>query len=100
MRETVAVQAPTGSGKTLAFLLAVAARLVDAGHGHGSQPEAPLALCLAPTRELALQTLRAAKPLQQLFGLRTACLYGGVDKEPQRQLLRKHPHIVIATPGR
>lgn len=95
-----AVQAPTGSGKTLAFLLPAAARLVDAGHGHHSRPEGPLALVFAPTRELAVQTHRAAKPLQALCGLRACCIYGGADREAQKGLLARSPHIVVATPGR
>lgn len=94
------LQAATGSGKTLAFLLTAAARLADSGHGLSSHSEGPRALCLAPTRELVLQTFREAKPLQRLFGLRAACVHGGVDKEQQRRILLKHPHVLIATPGR
>ena len=96
----IATQAPTGSGKTLAFLLPMAARLCDLGHGHHSHPEAPLGLCLTPTRELALQTLRAAAPLRALRGLRSACVYGGEAKPAQVQRLATQPHLLVATPGR
>jgi superfamily II DNA/RNA helicase len=70
------VQAPTGSGKTLAFLLPLAARLVEQGHDAQSRPAGPLALVLAPTRELAVQTLQAAKPLRPVAGLRAVCVHG------------------------
>ena len=50
------VSAQTGSGKTVAFGLAMAARLLEVG-GNGPA-RAPLALVIAPTRELALQVSR------------------------------------------
>ncbi len=54
---------------------------------------------LVPTRELALQVSAVARSLSHT-GLRTACVYGGVPKEPQVQLLSRRPHVVVATPGR
>ncbi|NND76008.1 MAG: DEAD/DEAH box helicase, partial [Ilumatobacter sp.] len=47
----VAGRAPTGSGKTLGFGLPLVAGLVDA------RPKRPVALVLAPTRELAEQIM-------------------------------------------
>ena len=51
------VSAQTGSGKTIAFGLAMAATLLE-GAEHFRPAGAPLALIIAPTRELALQVQR------------------------------------------
>jgi superfamily II DNA/RNA helicase len=93
-------QAPTGSGKTLAYLLPIASALVAHGHSALSTPAGPVALVLAPTHELAQQIARAAAPLKRLQGLRTCCVHGGVDKAAQAAELARHPHILVATPGR
>jgi superfamily II DNA/RNA helicase len=86
----VVIEAPTGSGKTLAFLLPILERL---------QPRnAPQALVVAPTRELAIQI---ASVLRGLDGrVRSALLYGGVSYARQTKELRARPQIVIGTPGR
>lgn len=99
-RCTPPLQAPTGSGKTLAFVLPMAVRLVEAGHGHTTRPAGPAALAVAPTRELALQTLRAFAPLKRTAGLRCTCVYGGVDRAGQIAALAQNPHALVATPGR
>lgn len=57
-------------------------------------------LVLAPTRELAMQVAATCRLVRKLTGLRTACVFGGVPKEQQAELLQKKPHIVVATPGR
>src|ERR1700694_4008484 len=84
--------AQTGSGKTAAFALPIAERLT---HGRGVR-----GLILSPTREIALQT----KAFLDLFGanhaLTTVCLIGGVKLKPQTDGLKKHPDVVVATPGR
>jgi ATP-dependent RNA helicase DDX52/ROK1 len=62
-RELLAI-APTGSGKTLAFLLPIVAALRQAhNEGGAAWPDAPKALCLSPTHELAGQTARVLKRL-------------------------------------
>ncbi len=55
----------------------------EAGHSSTTLPEGPLALVLAPTRELAMQVAHQARHVRSLTGLRTACVYGGVTKEAQ-----------------
>jgi ATP-dependent RNA helicase DeaD len=70
------VSAQTGSGKTVAFGLAMAPQLLGAD-GTAHPPAAPLALIIAPTRELALQVSRE---LAWLFGqtqVRVATCVGG-----------------------
>ena len=51
------VSAQTGSGKTVAFGLAMAAELLGE-EGQLPPPRLPMALIIAPTRELALQVSR------------------------------------------
>lgn len=60
----------------------------------------PRILILVPTRELAAQVAAQARQLRAVSGLATACLYGGVPKESQVELLQKNPQIIVATCGR
>lgn len=83
--------AQTGTGKTAAFGIPMIQRLMQL-HCNG--------LVLAPTRELALQVESVLSKLSHSFGLRTAVLIGGASMHNQIQALRKHPRIIIATPGR
>ena len=69
-----------------------------------AQPKAnigePIALVLAPTRELAMQTAEVAEKSGTLCSIYSACIYGGAPKGPQYAALRKGAQIVVATPGR
>jgi ATP-dependent RNA helicase RhlB len=96
----VAGQAQTGTGKTAAFLVAVMNRLLTQPARAERTQADPRAVILAPTRELAIQIDKDAKALGRTTGLRTALIYGGVDYDKQRELLREGTDIVIATPGR
>lgn len=58
------VSAQTGSGKTVAFGIAIAPELLGDAERMGRASE-PLALCVAPTRELAIQVSRE---LEWLYG--------------------------------
>lgn len=73
--------AKTGSGKTLAFLLPMFRHVLD-------QPplesgDGPIALLMAPTRELALQTYNEARKFAKVLDLRVACIYGGSNISDQ-----------------
>ena len=123
------VTAPTGSGKTLAFLLpgvpracekvrALAARdetAGDDGCGSGAKDGGdasagasrrvarPIMVVICPTRELAKQVRSVARPLRRLFGLHSACVYGGSDISKQIEKLQneeKPVHLLVGTPGR
>ncbi|HBK56261.1 MAG TPA: ATP-dependent RNA helicase RhlB [Xanthomonadales bacterium] len=96
----VAGQAQTGTGKTLAFLVALANRLLSHPALAERKPEDPRALILAPTRELAIQIHKDAQAFAAESGLRFALVYGGVDYDKQRELLRAGADVIIATPGR
>ena len=87
----------TGSGKTYAFLLPLVARLSD---DRAARPNAPRALILAPTRELANQIDQALVPLAQAAGLTSRTIFGGVSQNPQVAALRRGVDIVVACPGR
>jgi superfamily II DNA/RNA helicase len=89
--------AKTGSGKTLAFLLP-AFRMINKGKLDASN--GPVALVLAPTRELATQIEEVAVKFGSCLDVRTATVYGGVPKPPQVKALRSKPQLVVATPGR
>ncbi len=93
------VSAQTGSGKTVAFGLALADALL-AETRMVPLVERPLALIVAPTRELALQVSRELQWLFARAGLRIATCVGGMDASKERRNLRGGPAIVVGTPGR
>ncbi|WP_394248529.1 DEAD/DEAH box helicase [Arthrobacter pityocampae] len=90
----------TGSGKTLAFALPMVARLAEQEAAYRRKPGRPLALVLAPTRELATQINATVEPLAKELGLNTTVIYGGVSQQRQEKALRAGVDIVIACPGR
>src|SRR5918997_3430271 len=93
------VSAQTGSGKTVAFGLAMAPQLLEP---NGSLPfiREPLALVIAPTRELALQVSRELVWLYGKAGARIATCVGGMDASKERRNLAQGAHVVVGTPGR
>jgi ATP-dependent RNA helicase DeaD len=93
------VSAQTGSGKTVGFGLAIAATLLDGAEVLG-QAGAPLALIIAPTRELAFQVKRELAWLYGKAGATVVSCVGGMDMRDERRALDRGAHIVVATPGR
>ncbi|MDX0600579.1 DEAD/DEAH box helicase [Sinorhizobium medicae] len=93
------VSAQTGSGKTVAFGLALAPTLIGSARQF-AQPGAPLALVIAPTRELALQVKRELEWLYEIAGATIASSVGGMDMRSERRMLDRGAHIVVGTPGR
>ncbi len=92
--QDVIAKAPTGTGKTFAFGIPMVEH---------TDPESTdvTSLVLAPTRELAIQIQEELRDLCEFKeGVRTVVLYGGAPIEKQIQQLKKHPQIVVATPGR
>jgi len=94
----VCAQAQTGTGKTAAFLITIFSRILGTGAPGGRK--APLALVLAPTRELALQIHREGELLGKFTDLRLAAIYGGEGFSRQERMLVKGTDVVIGTPGR
>ena len=93
------VSAQTGSGKTVGFGLAIAQTLMG-GDTRFGPPAAPLALVIAPTRELALQVQRELEWLYAKAGARVVSCIGGMDAREERRALDRGAHIVVGTPGR
>lgn len=93
------VSAQTGSGKTVGFGLAIGPTLLDA-EGMLGPASAPLALIVAPTRELASQVTRELGWLYAKAGARMASCVGGMDMRDERRTLERGAHIVVGTPGR
>jgi superfamily II DNA/RNA helicase len=90
----------TGSGKTLAFGIPLVARLGGKLAGGNRRPGRPLALILAPTRELATQITVAIQPLADAYGLKSTTIFGGVSQQRQVAALKAGVDIVVACPGR
>ncbi|MFN3513495.1 MAG: DEAD/DEAH box helicase [Phenylobacterium sp.] len=93
------VSAQTGSGKTVAFGLALGAGLLGDAPAFGAA-EAPLALIVAPTRELALQVSRELAWLLGEAQARVVTCVGGMDARREQRALAAGSHIVVGTPGR
>ncbi|MEH6757948.1 MAG: DEAD/DEAH box helicase [Parasphingorhabdus sp.] len=93
------VSAQTGSGKTVAFGLAMAPEMLDE-NGRFPFLVEPLALVIAPTRELALQVSRELTWLYQPAGAQIATCVGGMDASKERRTLRRGAHVIVGTPGR
>jgi ATP-dependent RNA helicase DeaD len=92
------VSAKTGSGKTVAFGLAMAGQLLEGDRLPWTQ--APLALVIAPTRELAIQVSKELAWLYAPAGARVVTCVGGMDPMKERRALQSGAHIVVGTPGR
>ena len=93
------VSAQTGSGKTVAYGLALAPTLLGAAERFEA-PSSPLALIVAPTRELAMQVQRELIWLYGPAGARIGACIGGMDARREARALEDGCHIVVGTPGR
>ena len=88
----ILAKSPTGSGKTLAFGLPLVERTP-------TRANAPGALVLVPTRELAQQVAEELRAIGKARGLRVAAVYGGAPI-PAQAKRAKAAHLLVATPGR
>ena len=93
------VSAQTGSGKTVAFGLAAAPTLLGEAERF-DRADAPLALVIAPTRELALQVATELEWLYAETGAKVVSCVGGMDARKEARTLNFGAHIVVGTPGR
>ena len=78
------VSAQTGSGKTVAFGIAIADELVR-GADKLLYADTPMALVIAPTRELALQVARELDWLYQGASAQIATCVGGMDYRTEKR---------------
>lgn len=90
--------AKTGSGKTLAFVLPMLRHIKDQRplvNGDG-----PIAMVLAPTRELVVQIGREIRRFAKVVNLSCTCVFGGSGVANQISELKRGTEIVVCTPGR
>ena len=93
------VSAQTGSGKTVAFGIALAPNLLD-DNDKFEFTDLPMAVVVAPTRELAMQVTRELTWLYAPAGGKIVSCVGGMDIRTERRNLETKPNIVVGTPGR
>ena len=98
--------AQTGSGKTAAFLVPILNKLFEDGpvklrtdDYYGRRKQHPLALVLAPTRELATQIYDEARKFSYRSQVRPVVVYGGANVADQMRDLDRGCHLLVATPG-
>ncbi|CAN1256497.1 DEAD-box ATP-dependent RNA helicase 53, mitochondrial [Linum perenne] len=94
-------RARTGTGKTLAFGIPIIDKILKFNVKHGSayrRGRNPLALVMAPTRELARQVEKEFR--ESAPSLDTICLYGGTPIQKQMRELDYGTDVVVGTPGR
>jgi len=96
-RDTIGI-AETGSGKTLAFGLPCLRKILESKKRKWKSAR-PSAVIVSPTRELAMQIYDQLSKFANPVNIGVACIFGGVRKEEQREVL-KTAAIVVATPGR
>ena len=100
------ISSQTGSGKTVALGLllapsvAIAAATATPQKSRKSATAAPVALLIAPTRELAGQLGRELRWLYEPFAARVLVVTGGTSVMQERSQLSTLPQVVIGTPGR
>ena len=97
--QDLVVSAQTGSGKTVAYGLAIAKTLLGETERFSAEAN-PVALIVAPTRELAMQVERELTWLYFYTGARILSCVGGMDPKRERRLLNDGAHIIVGTPGR
>ncbi|KRN42694.1 DEAD/DEAH box helicase [Fructilactobacillus fructivorans] len=83
---------PTGSGKTVAFTMPI---LANSMPGSGTQ-----VIVIEPTQELAMQVANVIRDWAVAFKVKILPLIGGANVKRQQEQLKKHPEIVVGTPGR
>jgi ATP-dependent RNA helicase RhlE len=98
--EDVLAIAQTGTGKTAAFAIPILEILQRRNSSKNRRAEGVQCLVMSPTHELALQIEDVFLTLGKHLKIKTFCIHGGVDQEPQIKQLNKGVDVLIATPGR
>ena len=96
--EDVLAIAQTGTGKTAAFAIPIIHMIHD--KKLSKRTDYIKCVVLAPTHELALQITEVFEAIANKTRVKIACIFGGVDQQPQIDSLYKGVDILIATPGR
>lgn len=94
------VRSQTGSGKTLAYALPMVQQLQSI-QPKLTRTDGIRALCIVPTRELAMQTYEVfVKLLKPFTSIVSTYITGGEKRKSEKARLRKGVNILIGTPGR
>lgn len=94
------VSAETGSGKTASFLIPIIAHCSRVRSQECTSNQGPLAIVLAPTRELCLQVEEQAKVLGKGLPFKTALVVGGDPLPQQIYRIENGIELIVGTPGR
>ena len=89
----VLAESPTGTGKTLAYVLPILNKIK-------ADEQKVQTVILAPSRELVMQIFEVVQAWSKDTGITSASFIGGANPKRQLEKLKKHPQIVIGTPGR
>ncbi|XP_019098482.1 PREDICTED: DEAD-box ATP-dependent RNA helicase 41-like, partial [Camelina sativa] len=98
--KSVLASADTGSGKTASFLVPIISRCTTYRSEYPSDQRCPLAMVLAPTRELCVQVEDQAKMLGKGLPFKTALVVGGDPMSGQLYRIQQGVELIIGTPGR
>ncbi len=96
--EDVLAIAQTGTGKTAAFAIPVINNIE--GKKNIRRPDGIKCIVMVPTHELALQIAGVFDQIAKGTAVKTFCIHGGVEQDPQIAMLEKGFDILVATPGR
>jgi ATP-dependent RNA helicase RhlE len=96
--EDVLAIAQTGTGKTAAFAIPIVHMLQE--QKRSRRKEGIQCVVMEPTRELALQITEVFDSIGKHTRVKTLCVFGGVEQDPQIARLEKGIDILVATPGR
>ncbi len=96
--EDVLAIAQTGTGKTAAFAIPIVHMLHE--QKRSRRTEGIKCVVMEPTRELALQITEVFDSIGKHTRVKTLCVFGGVEQDPQIARLEKGIDILVATPGR
>jgi len=96
--EDVLAIAQTGTGKTAAFAIPVIQMLQE--RKKNKEKKNIKCIVMVPTRELALQISTVFNQLGRNTGIKTFCVFGGIEQDPQIAQLQSGLDVLIATPGR
>ncbi len=102
-RKDLMACAQTGSGKTAAFCFPIIHGILTRGlqgGPRGGRKTFPIALVIAPTRELAIQIHEESRKFAYQTGVRSVVVYGGAPAAQQFREMERGCDVLIATPGR
>lgn len=89
----ILAKSKTGSGKTAAFAIPICEAI-------SWEENAPQALVLEPTRELAYQVKDEIFNIGRMKRIKVPVVFGGFPFDKQAITLKQKSHIVVGTPGR